>query len=154
VEGGLPPERGVRQQLAAQAFPEFFSGFYRVDAASPPAYLEFSLFVRGGAFEDGLLLHEVHFIVGGLGAAPADAPPGAAYVFLSRDELEPGGWRYFGYPLPQAFREAFGAVPPFWEALEITVALYAPGGVGGETRVYVDDLFVGPQRDNPNVPDD
>ena len=140
----------VTQALDTAAFPEFVSGFYRLDGwrpASGARSIEFAVTVRGGDFADGAPSHTVRFVIGGLAAAPPGLPPTERYVFLSRAAPKVGVWTYFAYPVQDAFEKAFGRVPARWDGIDLSLA----AATGGAT-VYFDDIYAGPQFENPNRP--
>lgn len=141
------------QRLDVPEIPEFLSGFYRVDEWPDAGlqYLQVVISVTGGDFGDTLPLHEVRIVIAGTGVAPA-APEGSAVVFLSREEPEVGEWTYFSYPLRQAFNTRLGKTPASWSELRVRMEAYSQGGDG--VTVWFDDLFAGPQLDNPNAPPD
>ncbi len=140
----------IVQALDTAAFPEFVSGFYRLDAwhpASGARSIEFAVTVRGGDFADGAPSHTVRFVIGGLAAAPPGLPPTEKYVFLSRAAPKVGVWTYFGYPVKDAFEKAFGRAPTRWTGIDLSLA----ATTGGATA-YFDDIYAGPQFENPNRP--
>lgn len=146
---------GAVQQLATPAFPEFVSGFYRVEEWIPNGavmVLDFALTARGGGTS-----REVRVVLGT--SEPALAPPaeGTGYIYVSRDEPGTGEWEYFSYPVRRAFEQVFGAAPDGWETLDLSLAVrYEAKPAGGAVGavVVLDDLYVGPQLGNPNRPDE
>lgn len=149
----------VAQRLNATVFPEFVSGFYRVDAWEPHAdfqYLYFAVAVDGGDFGDGRTRHEIRFLVG----APSEPAlePDVRYIFLSRSSPVLQRWTYVSYPVRAAFEQRFGGAPSSWEGIEISVGVRSDRPRRGEpssfARVFFDDMYAGSQADNPNRPDD
>jgi hypothetical protein len=145
------------QRLGSATFPEFVSGFYRVDDWQPHAdfqYLYFGVTVRGGDFVDGMPLHEIRFLVG----APENPAPDAnvAYIFLSRAAPVLHQWTYFSYPVRQAFDERFGGAPNKWDSIEVQVGVRfdgrKPEDPPSSAEVFFDDMYAGPQADNSNRP--
>src|SRR5581483_9460634 len=57
---------GAYQTVTPPAFPEYVSGFYRVDdwsPGTPPQYVQFVAIVHGGDFGDGIEPHEIRFVL-------------------------------------------------------------------------------------------
>jgi hypothetical protein len=138
----------VTQSLNPAAFPEFLSGYYRVDGwPDGEAYLQFVVKATGGAPEE---IRELRFVIGGAAADPEPAPQ-ARYVYLSRSAPASGEWVYYAYPIRQAFEASAGAVPQAWNSIDISLEARSLSGTPDAT-VYFDDLYAGTQVDNPNRP--
>lgn len=159
---GAPATTGiaaVNQRIETTVFPEFLSGFYRVDAWQPAAaqYLQVVLTVRGGDFADGLPVHELRLPLAGLQYEPV-APPEVRFQFVSRAAPAIGAWTYFAYPIKQAFLTKWDAQPSRWDAIELSFEVRYDDGPpehpAGTARVLYDDLYAGPQISNPNRPPD
>jgi hypothetical protein len=135
------------QPLNPPAFPEFLSGYYRVEESDDSAFLQFVVKAAGGAPEE---VREVRFVIAGTATEPEPSPQ-ARYVFLSRDAPTVGEWTYFAYPISEAFEARTGVVPQAWTSIDISLEARLLDGGDGAT-VYFDDLYVGPQRGNPNRP--
>ncbi len=162
---GGPGETATRivggvQDTTPFEFPEFVSGFYRVDRWEPVAtfqYLQFVVIVRGGDFGDEFALHEIRFPIAGAPRQPFELS-NARFVFLSRDAPVMNRWTYFSYPIKQAFEERWGRVPERWDSIETIFEVrydakteeQSPTGA----QVYFDDLYMGRQAFNPNKPAD
>jgi hypothetical protein len=137
----------VSQSLNPPAFPEFLSGYYRVDEwPKDGAFLQFVVKAPGGAPDE---VREVRFVIAGARLDPETAPQ-ARFVFLSRDQPPTGEWTYFAYPIKVAFEAQTGAIPQAWTSVD--VSLEARLLTQGEVTVYFDDLYVGTQAGNPNAP--
>jgi hypothetical protein len=163
VVGG-ETDQGTKATVAAQsvdpqAFPEFVSGFYRVDDWQPTArfvYLYFSITVHGGDFTDGAPTHELRVIIG----APVEPPqePQVVYAFLSRAAPVLHRWTYVGFPVKSAFQAHVGQMPSRWDGIDIGMAVRFDGRDTHDppvsAAVSFDDLYAGPQADNPNRPRD
>ena len=157
-------DEGARATVATQAanpaaFPEFVSGFYRVDDWQPHApfqYLYFSITVHGGDFRDGLPTHELRVLVGATVEPPLQTF--VTYAFLSRAAPVLHRWTYFGFPVKEAFEPHFAQLPSRWDGIDVSVAVRydvrnahdAPASAS----VVFDDLYAGRQADNPNRPPD
>jgi hypothetical protein len=152
--GGDIAALSVSQSLNPNAFPEFVSGYYRVDDwPDGEAFLQFVVKVPGGSPEE---VREVRFVIAGASVDPEPAPQ-ARYVFLSRDAPSSGAWRYFAYPIRQAFETRVGAVPQAWTSVDISLearmlAVSPEMADAPEAVVYFDDMYVGLQAENPNRP--
>jgi hypothetical protein len=151
---------GAIQPINTTVFPEYVSGFYRVDDWNANAsfqYLQFVVVVRGGDFADQFGIHEVRFPIAGIDREPFFLS-NARFLFLSRDEPKIGKWVYFGYPLRQAFSSRLGHVPTQWESIEAFFEVRYDGKLAEQpatgAHVYFDDLYAGPLLDNPNHPND
>ncbi len=149
---------GAMQTVRPQKFPDYFSGFYRVDDWHPSAtfqYLEFVVSVHGGDFGDGMDVHEVRFPLAGLDRPPV-APPNAQYLFINRDQPKLHEWVYFDYPLTQAFTTRPGKLPTRWSSIDIRLETRYDAKTADQpatsAHVYFDDLYAGPQEANPNRP--
>jgi hypothetical protein len=150
---------GAVQEVRSFGFPEFVSGYYRVDEWQPTAsfqYLQFVVIVRGGQFGDAFQLHEIRFPIAGAARQPFELS-NSRFVFLSRDPPETGEWTYFSYPLARAFERHWGHVPQTWDSLEVLFEVRYDGKTAEQSptraQVYFDDLYLGPQLLNPNRPD-
>lgn len=155
--GGAATTALASQTLIPNTFPEFVSGFYRVDDWATGARLQFVVTVTGGDFGDGPAPHEVRFVLGG---APPPEPEdaGIAYVFIDRGEPETGRWVPFGYPIKQAFQSRLGKVPTVWQSIRLSLELRGAGGDADAEAppgvAYFDDLYAGPQIAAPLPPED
>ena len=150
---------GTIQTVETDAFPEFLSGYYRVQEWRPEAsfqYLQFVVVVRGGDFGDDLDLHEVRFPIAGIDHEPF-RPANAWFVFLRRGQPSLREWTYFGYPIRRAFEVRWGRAPTTWDGLEFFFEARYDGKTAEQAAtsasVYFDDLYLGPQMSNPNRPD-
>ncbi len=134
--------------MVTPEFPEFLSGFYRVDAwPGDGAYLRFTVYAPTGAFEAA---PEIWFIIAGSAPAPSETSL-APTVFLSRAAPVIGEWTYFAYPLRQAFLDNVAAIPATWASIQVSVELRS-GADGAEATAYFDDIYLGTQIGNPNRP--
>ncbi len=156
-------DTGTRVASAAQSidtttFPEYVSGFYRVDGWKPTAgsqYLQFTVVVHGGDFGDNRPVHEMRFAIAGLQYEPFGLR-GGAFVFLSRAAPVLHRWTYFGYPVKDAFARALGRAPGRWDSIAFLFEVRYDGKPASQSAsvadVYFDDLYAGSQLDNPNRP--
>ena len=136
------------QSVVTADFPEFLSGFYRVDDWSDGgAYLQFTVRAVGARQE---VLPELRFIIAGTGSEAAPSSPAPA-VFLTRNGPATGEWTYFAYPLRKAFLDKFAALPAIWGSIEVSLELRSLSGAV-RTTAYFDDMYLGTQIGNPNRP--
>jgi hypothetical protein len=152
---------GVIQPLPAPQgqFPEYVSGFYRVDEwerGAPFQYLQFVVIVRGGDFGDSFPVHEVRFPLAGIDHDPF-VLSNARFLYLSRAQPQMGQWVYFGYPVGKAFEKLLGHRPATWDSVELFIEARFDGRAEADgpakAVVYYDDLYAGPQLGDPNRPD-
>jgi len=137
---------GATQAMMPAEFPQFVSGFYRVESwpDDGPALLSFTITVTGA---DGAL-DRIRFVLGASEQASATVQVSDT-VFLNRDRPERGRWMYFGYPLWEAWIAWRGQIPVAWQSIDISVIVEGPGIVA-----QFDELYAGPQVGNPNRPAD
>ena len=140
------PALAASQGLNPSAFPEFISGYYRVDDDPDGAVLQFVVKATGGAPDE---VREVRFVIAGADTEPEQSPT-ARYVFLSRDRPSIGEWMYFGYPIALAFEGRTGSIPQPWTSIDVTLEVRTTGD--DDVTVYYDDMYVGTQVANPNRP--
>ncbi|MDI6858533.1 MAG: DUF3047 domain-containing protein [Dehalococcoidia bacterium] len=146
---------GVVQSLKPDSFPEFLSGFYRVEnwrKDAPFQYLQFVViaFPKGG---QGNI--QIRYLLAGADAEPFEIS-NARFVFVGKDEPRTGEWVYFERDVAQDFRELWGEVPQELDELRVFFeARYdAPGLITGEMHgdVYYDDLYLGSKAGAPSHP--
>jgi hypothetical protein len=149
---------GAYAALNATEFPEYLSGYYRVDSWNPHAgfqYLQFVVIVRGGDFGSEFDVIEIRFALAGINREPFNIS-NARFIFLSRDQPKLHQWVYFGYPLRQAFATRIGKVPTQWDSIEVFLEVRYDGKTAGSGEssadAYFDDIYAGPQALNPNHP--
>jgi hypothetical protein len=150
---------GAIQNINPETFPEYVSGFYRVDEWRPDApfqYVQFVVSVLGGDFGDGIDVHQLRLPLAGAEREPF-ALTNARWVFINRDQPDVGEWTYFGYPIKRAFELNWGRVPGSWDSIDVFFEVRYDDKVAGSTpaaTVFFDDLYAGPQSGNPNRPAD
>lgn len=145
-----PPGSGdaAMQSVVTAEFPEFLSGFYRVDDwPAGGAYLQFTVRAATARYE---VVPEVRFIIAGTGSEAAPSSPAPA-VFLSRAAPATSEWTYFAYPLRKAFFDKTAALPATWASVEVSLELRSLSGAV-QTTAYFDDMYLGTQIGNPNRP--
>jgi hypothetical protein len=142
---------GVDQLALPREFPEFVSGYYFVeqwDADDGVPYLEFVVAPQGADPP----VPALRFVLGGIEREPAELPD-ARVVMVSRARPAMGKWTYFSYPVRQAFLDRVGQLPGIWLGIALRLELRHEGTSAPAARVYLDDLYMGPQAGNPNRPD-
>jgi hypothetical protein len=150
---------GAVQEVRPAEFPEFVSGYYRVEGWEPRdvtfQYVQFVVIVYGADYGDDFNLHEIRFPLAGAPREPFQLL-NAKWVFLSRDQPKTGKWVYFGYPLRQAFIDKWGKAPDRWDRIELFLEVRYDGrtaaDAGMSADVYFDDVYLGPWPGNPNRP--
>lgn len=150
---------GATQEVKTSGFPEFVSGYYRVDSWDPQArlqYLEFVVRVSGADLLPESPTHDVRFLIAGAPTDPTTTPD-VHLIFLSRAAPVIGKWTYFAYPIKRAFESRFDRAPARWDSLQVSFEARYDGWNGSAPAkaadVYFDDLYVGFQAGNPNRPD-
>ncbi len=150
---------GAVQEVRPAEFPEFISGYYRVEDWQPHdvafQYLQFVVIVYGADYGDDFDTHQIRFPLAGAPRQPFSLT-NAKWVFLSRDPPRTGKWVYFGYPVRQAFIDKWAKAPETWERIELFLEVRYDGktaaNAGTSADVYFDDLYLGPWLGNPNHP--
>ncbi len=148
---------GALTTITPKDFPDYVSGFYRVDDWHPSTtfqYLQFVVAVHGD-FGGGSAIQEMRFPIAGIDREPFMLS-NARFLFLSRGAPALRQWTYFGYPLKQAFASRLGAVPTTWTSIDIFFEVRYDGKTADQPAtsadVSFDDLYAGPQISNPNHP--
>lgn len=155
IAGAVQEIRGLAE------FPEFISGFYRVEDWQPKdvafQYLQFVVVVSGGDYGDEYDSHQIRLPLAGARTQPFQLL-NARWIFLSRDQPAVGKWVYFAYPLRQAFIDKWGKAPATWDGIEIFLEVRYDGKTatnsGMSADVSFDDVYMGTQIGNPNRPQD
>jgi hypothetical protein len=149
---------GAIQNIKPADFPEFLSGFYRVEDWQPKAtfqYVQFVIAVHGSDFGDGFNIREIRFPIAGVDREPFQVS-NARFVFLGRAAPKLRAWTYFAFPVKQAFLDQWKAVPAKWDSIDVFFEVRYDGKTpdqgNGSAQVYFDDLYAGPQAANPNRP--
>jgi len=150
---------GAVQEVNPREFPEFVSGYYRVEDWQPHdvafQYVQFVVIVYGGGDRDDDFDLQIRFPLAGAAREPF-LIANAKWVFLSRGPPPTGEWVYFGYPLRQAFIDRWGKAPAVWDRIELFLEVRYDGKKAGDAGmsadVYFDDVYLGTQLGNPNRP--
>jgi hypothetical protein len=147
------------QELEVQEFPEFISGYYRVDEwakGTPKQYLQFIVIAMGATnMPGGFSNHQVRYPLAGISEDPF-AISNAYFVYIGREEPTIGQWVYFERNIKQDFQSLWGAVPEGFSKIRVLFEVRfdaKEAGAPAEAEVYYDDLYMGPASENPNLPD-
>lgn len=150
---------GVVQDIYPDELPEFISGYYRVDEwqrAAPTQYIQVVVLIKNPEVEAPVPSRQVRYILNGIGEDPFESAI-AKFVFLNPEEPVIGRWVYFGRNVRQDFEELWGGVPSKYESVRLFFeARYEnKDDPSSEVRatVYFDDLYFGPEAENPNRPE-
>ena len=146
---------GAVQDLSPNQFPEFVSGFYRVEnwqKATHFQYLQFVVIAFVNSPAGGTTNTQIRYLLAGADAEPF--PIGnAKFVFLSKADPTTGEWVHFERNVEDDFTQLWGGVPQalehvrmFFEARYDSPTATQPQ-IGGD--VYYDDLYAGPQSGAP-----
>ena len=147
------------QEPTPAAFPEFISGYYRVDnwqKGTPKQYLEMVVIAVGATnMAQPYPNHQIRYLLAGVSAEPLTVGNGF-FVFVSKEEPVQGQWVYFERNIKEDFAQLWQAVPEGYSNLRIIFEVrYDDKQAGGgrpEADVYFDDLYLGSAAGNPNRP--
>lgn len=142
---------GVVQEIAPEQFPEFLSGYYRVEdwkRGTAKQYLQFVVIVFGAdGSSGGFPNNQIRYPLAGISEEPFDIA-NAKFVFVGTDEPATNTWVYFERNIRQDFLEQWGAVPEHFDKLRILFEVryddYEPLDDELEADVFYDDLYIGP----------
>ena len=147
------------QEVAPQEFPEFISGYCRVEKwtkGTPKQYLQFVVITFGAInMPGGFPNHQIRYPLAGISEDPF-AIGNAFFVFIGREEPRIGQWVYFERNIKQDFQDLWGAVPEEFSKIRVLFEVRFDDketGAAAEAEVYYDDLYLGPASENPNRPD-
>jgi len=146
-------------EVAPGEFPEFISGYYRVEKwtkGTPKQYLQFSVIVAEATnLPGGFSNHQVRYPLAGISEDPF-AISNAFFVYIGREEPTIGQWVYFERNVKQDFESLWGAVPEGFSKIRVLFEVRfddKEAGAPAEAEVYYDDLYMGPASENPNRPE-
>lgn len=138
------------QEIAPEEFPEFLSGYYRVEQwqkGTTKQYLQFVVIAFGADnLPGGFPNHQIRYILAGI-----DSPPfpigNAHFLFLGRDEPVLGEWVRFEANVREDFERLWGTAPESFEGIRILFEVRWDDKQPGQAAladVYYDDLYFGP----------
>jgi hypothetical protein len=146
------------QEIVPQEFPEFLSGYYRVEKwtkGTPKQYLQFVVIVVGATnLPGGFSNHQIRYLLAGISKDPFRIT-NAFFVYIGKREPLMGQWVYFERNIKQDFQDLWGAVPQGFHKIRVLFEVrvdYKEVGAPSEADVYYDDLYIGPANENPNRP--
>ena len=140
------------QEISPRGFPQYLSGWYRVENWKQGAAKQYMQFVVI-AFDASnnpiakVSNYQIRFSLAGIGDEPF-AVGNAKFVFITKDEPVQGEWVHFQQDIKQAFVDQWGAAPESFSKLRILFEVRyddkKAGEASAEADVYFDDLYVGP----------
>jgi hypothetical protein len=146
---------GAVQDLSPNKFPEFVSGYYRVEnwqKATHFQYLQFVVIAFVNSPAGGTTNTQIRYLLAGADAEPFEIG-NAKFVFLNKADPTTGEWVHFERNVKEDFEQLWGSVPQglehvrmFFEARYDSPTATQPQ-IGGD--IYYDDLYAGPQDGAP-----
>jgi len=143
---------GAVQSLKPSSFPEFLSGFYRVENWKKGTEFQYIQFVVIAFLPENAGNIQIRYLLGGAPSEPFEIG-NAKFVFVSKEEPKIGEWVHFERNIADDFQQQWGQAPEkvqelrvFFEARYDTPTATQPD-IGGD--VYYDDLYVGPESKAP-----
>lgn len=143
------------QEIAPQEFPEFLSGYYRVEKwtkATSKQYLQFVIIVFGANISPGFPNHQIRYTLTGINKDPFDAAY-AFFVHIGEEKPTIGQWVYFERNIKQDFQNLWGTVPEGFSKIRVLFEVRfddKEAGTSPEADVYYDDLYIGSANKNDN----
>jgi hypothetical protein len=145
----------VQSLLKPNSFPEFLSGFYRVENWQKGTKFQYLQFVVIAILPEGQSNIQIRYLLAGTATDPFRID-NAKFVYLSREEPKTGEWVYFERNIADDFQQLWGRVPGNVQELRVFFeARYdfdtpSTGNMSGD--VYYDDLYVGSKAEAPSYP--
>jgi len=146
---------GAVQSLTPSSFPEFLSGFYRVENWKRGTDIQYLQFVVIAVLPENAGNIQIRYLLAGTATEPFEIG-NAKFVFLSKEEPKIGEWVHFERNVADDFQQLWGQAPEkvqelrvFFEARYDSPTAIQPD-VGGD--VYYDDLYVGSKAEAPTYP--
>jgi len=146
---------GAVQSLKPSSFPEFLSGFYRVENWKRGTDIQYLQFVVIAILPENAGNIQIRYLLAGTATEPFEIG-NAKFVFLSKEEPKIGEWVHFERNVADDFRQLWGQAPDklqemrvFFEARYDSPTAIQPD-IGGD--VYYDDLYVGSKAEAPTYP--
>jgi hypothetical protein len=146
---------GAVQSLKPETFPEFLSGFYRVENWQKGTEYQYLQFVVIAILPEGQGNIQIRYLLAGTATDPFRID-NAKFVYLTKEEPNIGEWVHFERNIADDFLQLWGKVPESVQELRIFFEgrydFDAPstGNMSGD--VYYDDLYVGSKADAPSYP--
>jgi hypothetical protein len=146
---------GAVQSLKPSSFPEFLSGFYRVENWKRGTDIQYLQFVVIAVLPENAGNIQIRYLLAGTATEPFEIG-NAKFVFLSKEEPKIGEWVHFERNVADDFQQLWGQAPEkvqelrvFFETRYDSPTAIQPD-VGGD--VYYDDLYVGSKAEVPTYP--
>jgi len=143
---------GAVQSLKPSSFPDFLSGFYRVENWKRGTDIQYLQFVVIAILPENAGNIQIRYLLAGTATEPFEIG-NAKFVFLSKEEPKIGEWVHFERNVADDFQQLWGQAPEkvqelrvFFEARYDSPTAIQPD-IGGD--VYYDDLYVGPESKAP-----
>ncbi len=146
---------GAVQSLTPKTFPEFLSGFYRVQNWQKGTEHQYLQFVVIAILPEGQGNIQIRYLLAGTATDPFRID-NAKFVYLTKEEPKIGEWVYFERKIADDFQQLWGTVPENVQELRIffegryDFETESTGNMSGD--VYYDDLHVGSKADAPSFP--
>ena len=151
----VPPDKfgtkvyGLIQEASPKGFPDYISGYYRIEQwqrGTPKQYLQFVVIVWEEPAETRVPNYQIRYILTGI-----DSPPfkigNAKFVFVGNREPIIGEWIRFERNIREDFKNLWGRIPSrFVKVRVLFEARYDDKTEGSGqilAEVYYDDLFFG-----------
>lgn len=157
-----PPQPNQHEVIGAvqslfnpKAFPEFLSGFYRVENWKRGTDIQYLQFVVIAILPNNAGNIQIRYLLAGTATEPFQIG-NAKFVFLSKEEPKIGEWVHFERNIADDFQQLWGQAPEdvqelrfFFETRYDSPTAIQPD-IGGD--VYYDDLYVGSKAEAPTYP--
>jgi hypothetical protein len=147
--------QGAVQSLTPSSFPEFLSGFYRVENWKKGTEIQYIQFVVIAILPGNAGNIQIRYLLGGTATEPFEIG-NAKFIFVSKEEPQVGEWVHFERNIRDDFQQQWGEVPDkvqelrvFFEARYDSPTAIQPD-IGGD--VYYDDLYIGSKAEAPAYP--
>jgi hypothetical protein len=153
------------QEVDPAEFPEFVSGYYRVEnwrRGADRQYLQFVVIVfaptnmavdkEGAPLAEPYPNYQIRYPLAGIKEEPFPID-NAFFKFLGREDPRQGEWVYFESNIKNDFQELWKAVPEGYSKIRVLFEVRydsKEAGAPAEADVYYDDLYMGPADANPN----
>jgi len=146
---------GAVQSLKPSSFPEFLSGFYRVEDWKRGTDIQYLQFVVIAVLPENAGNIQIRYLLAGTATEPFEIG-NAKFVFLGKEEPKIGEWVHFERNIADDFQQLWGRAPEkvqelrvFFETRYDSPTAIQPD-IGGD--VYYDDLYVGSKAEAPTYP--
>ena len=138
-----------------KTFPEFLSGFYRVENWQKGTEHQYLQFVVIAILPEGQGNIQIRYPLAGTATDPFRID-NAKFIYLTKEEPKIGEWVYFERNIADDFQQLWGKVPDDVQELRVFFEgrydfdTPSTGNMSGD--VYYDDLYVGSKADAPSYP--